>query len=83
MPMVRASLGKAVKKRRQELKITANHLAKAVGVNRSFISRMENHGWLPSLPLMKKIAKELKDKKLLKQYAIEKHPEIVEIIKEL
>ena len=73
-------LGQLILERRKGFKITAESLAHKIGVDRTYISRMERHGWLPSLPLMKRIAKELKDKNLLLYYIAEKYPDVMEIL---
>lgn len=51
----RQFIGKAIKARRKELKITAEELAKRVGVDRTYISKMERHGYIPSPVVFAKI----------------------------
>jgi len=71
--MEKGSLGKAIKKKRKTLGITAEQLAKDVGVVRTYISKIENKAALPSEKLLYKIEKRLgTDLKLL--YAAEKMP---------
>lgn len=58
--MNKGEFGKAIKARRKELGITGEELAKKVGVVRTYISKIESKGCLPSYKLMDKIEKVLK-----------------------
>lgn len=50
------SIGHAIKVRRAIAKISQVKLAKAVGVNQSYISMIENDDQIPSTDLLQKIA---------------------------
>ena len=52
--------GEAVRKRRKELNLTAEKLAQKVGVDRTYISKIEKHNLLPSIPIVRKLDKHLK-----------------------
>ena len=56
------TFGKLVKTKRKELKITAEQLADKVGVDRTYISKIENKDIFPSLQLYAQIAGILKIK---------------------
>jgi len=75
-------LGKAVREQRKKLEITAEKLAKKIGVDRTYISKIENKGWLPSNKTMQKIASSLKSSDLLRLYSFVKYPEIVKHLTE-
>ena len=50
------SIGHAIKVRRAIVKISQVKLAKAVGVNQSYISMIENGDQIPSTDLLQKIS---------------------------
>ena len=50
------SIGHAIKVRRAIVKISQVKLAKAVGVNQSYISMIENDDQIPSTDLLQKIS---------------------------
>lgn len=50
------SIGHAIKVRRAIVKISQVKLAKAVGVNQSYISMVENDDQIPSTDLLQKIS---------------------------
>jgi len=54
------SIGKIIRKRRQEIGMKANELAQRIGVSQSFLSNIENDLKLPRFLLLHKIARELK-----------------------
>lgn len=54
------SIGKTIRKRRQEIGMKANELAKRIGVSQSFLSNIENDLKIPRFLLLHKIARELK-----------------------
>ena len=54
------SIGKIIRKRRQEIGMKANELAKRIGVSQSFLSNIENDLKVPRFLLLHKIATELK-----------------------
>ncbi|UCD58935.1 MAG: helix-turn-helix transcriptional regulator [Candidatus Hydrogenedentota bacterium] len=54
------SIGKIIKKRRQEIGMKANELAQRIGVSQSFLSNIENDLKIPRFLLLHKIAGELK-----------------------
>lgn len=67
------TLGQVIRRRRKELKITAEELARSVGVDRTFISKIEKHGMFPSRVVLQKIEEKLKFN-LLPIYIREKNP---------
>jgi len=67
-------LGKSIRARRKELKITAEELAKKIGVDRTFISKIEAHGMLPSREVLKRMETVLKTNSLLELYIEKKAP---------
>jgi len=73
--MSRTLLGETLKEIRRKKKVTAETLAKKVGVDRTYISKIENTDYLPSYAVLRKIAKELDDPFFLELYLIEKLPE--------
>ncbi len=54
------SIGKIIRKRRQEIGMKANELAKRIGVSQSFLSNIENDLKIPRFLLLHKISHELK-----------------------
>ena len=54
------SIGKIIRKRRQEIGIKANELALQIGVSQSFLSNIENDLKIPRFLLLHKIASALK-----------------------
>lgn len=54
------SIGKIIRRRRQEIGMKANELAKRIGVSQSFLSNIENDLKIPRFLLLHKIAHELK-----------------------
>ena len=51
------NFGRLVRETRKQLKITAEELALKVGVDRTYISKIENHFLLPSPELLDKISR--------------------------
>ena len=54
------SIGKIIRKRRQEIGMKANQLAQQIGVSQSFLSNIENDLKTPRFLLLHKIARSLK-----------------------
>jgi len=54
------SVGKIIKKRRLEIGMKANELARQIGVSQSFLSNIENDLKIPRFLLLQKIASVLK-----------------------
>ena len=54
------SIGKIIRKRRQEIGMKANQLAQQIGVSQSFLSNIENDLKTPRFLLLHKIAHSLK-----------------------
>ena len=67
-------LGEAIRSRREELKITAEELAKKVGIDRTFVSKIENHGLFPSRLVLARIETALKTTDLFEHYIRQKSP---------
>ena len=55
------SLGQLIRARRKELKLTIDDLAKKVGVDRTYIGKIEKQGILPLPEVLTKIIKNLND----------------------
>ena len=68
--------GKIILSRRREMGLTAEDLAKRVGVNRTYISKIETHNYLPSLSVMRAIAKCLEAPDIFTTYLQRKFPEL-------
>lgn len=54
------SIGKIIRKRRQEVGMKGNELARRIGVSQSFLSNIENDLKIPRFLLLHKIAHELR-----------------------
>ncbi len=54
------SIGKIIRKRRQEIGMKANELSRRIGVSQSFLSNIENDLKIPRFLLLHKIARSLK-----------------------
>ena len=59
--MKQTSLGQMIKTRRKELGLTAERLANKANIDRTYISKIEKHGFLPSPKLLTKIISNLND----------------------
>lgn len=55
------SLGKKIRARRKELGLIAEELAKKAGIDRTYLSKIEKHGYLPSPEVLGKIVMHLND----------------------
>lgn len=53
------TLNKLIKKRREELKLTQDEVAQAVGITRNYLSDIENSRYTPSFRTAIKLAKHL------------------------
>jgi transcriptional regulator with XRE-family HTH domain len=69
-------LGKAVRKRRIERGLKVYELARRVGINPVYITQIEKHGKLPSIPVMEAISDVLGDIDLFNSYIYIKYPMI-------
>jgi len=58
--MQNTSLGQLIRARRKELNLTIEELAKKVGIDRTYFTRIEKHGLLPSPKVMRDIVMNLK-----------------------
>jgi len=70
-------LGNAIRARRKKLGLSIEELAKKIKTHRTYISKIENQGFIPSDKLMGKIVKGLDAPTLIKIYLTEKHTEIL------
>lgn len=78
IPMGKISnLGAIIKAQRKSLKITAEALAKKAGIDRTYISKIENYNITPSWEILAAIGRELKISGLEDIYLQQKHPEII------
>ena len=62
------TLGKAIQKRRKALKITSTVLAGRVGLDRTYITKVESDVVIPPRKLIDQIIKELNDTSLIRLY---------------
>jgi DNA-binding XRE family transcriptional regulator len=72
--MVKKGIGKIVRAQRKRLGLTAEKLAKEVGIDRTYISKIENYNLLPSAEVIDKISKALHTN-LVEFYVSKKLPE--------
>ncbi len=72
--MISKKLGTVIRERRKALGITAEELAKRVGIDRTFVSKIENDKLLPSSRVLERIAKILKTNNLIEPYVNQKSP---------
>jgi transcriptional regulator with XRE-family HTH domain len=70
------TMGVLINNARKQQDINLSLLARRIGISKSHLSEIENSKKSPSLPLMRKIAKELDDPELLHAYLRKKFPEI-------
>ena len=57
--MTKEFFGTLIKKQRKKLGISAEKLAESIGVDRTYISKIENHNLLPSIQTLHKISSAL------------------------
>jgi len=60
--MEKPSLGQMIRARRKKIGLTAEELAKKAGVDRTYLSKIERHGALPSPKVLNSIVAHLDDK---------------------
>ena len=72
--MISKKLGTIIRERRKALGITAEELAKKVGIDRTFVSKIENDKLLPSSQVLERIGKILKTNSLIEPYVNQKSP---------
>jgi len=60
-------------------RITSEALAKEVGINRTYISQMENNGWIPDIDVAMKLSTSLCDTKLFDIFLEEKMPKLLNV----
>ena len=68
--MVDNDFGEYLRETRRKKKLTAEKLAKSIGVDRTYISKIERAGYFPSYGVLHKIAKEIGDPHLLELFLI-------------
>jgi len=59
--MKNTSLGQQIRARRKELDLTIEELARKVGIDRTYITKIERQGFLPSRKVIDSIVKNLSD----------------------
>ena len=69
-------LGKAIRKKRIERGLKVYELARQAGINPVYITQIEKHGKLPSIPVMEAISDVLGDINLFNTYVKIKYPMI-------
>ena len=74
------NIGEFIRSQRKAQKLTAEELAKRIGVDRTYISKIEKHNYLPSYSVLAKIAKTLKSNEILERYMSKKYPEMLKDI---
>ena len=62
------TLGEAIQKRRKALKITSTVLAERIGIDRTYITKVESDVVIPPRKLIEQIIKELDDTSLIRLY---------------
>lgn len=72
-----SSVGSIIKTQRKKLGLTTEGLAKKIGIDRTYISKIENYNLTPSWKILTAIERELKLDNLCLLYIQEKHPEII------
>ena len=79
--MDKGALGQKIWARRKELGLTAEKLAGKCGISRTYISKIEKRGYLPSVDILAKIIKELRDAPMpyFRVYQYIKYPEILKM----
>ena len=65
---MKETLGEAVQKSRKALKITSTVLANRIGIDRTYITKIESDVVMPHRKLLERIAKELNDTSLVHFY---------------
>ena len=80
---MKESLGKAIQNRRKALKITALALAGKVGIDRTYITKVESDVVIPPRKLLDRIIEELKDTSLITLYFAAKRHNLNQKIKTL
>ena len=76
--MKKRTIGLAIKTQRKAIGMTAEELAKRVGVDRTYISKIEHDIYLPSDQTAENIRKALRlGNKFLQEYYFAKHPHII------
>jgi len=60
--MINASIGQLIRIRRKKLQLTAEELANKVGIDRTYISKIEKHDFLPSPKVLASIVAHLNDR---------------------
>lgn len=58
----RLRLGELIKAGRKKAGLTAEELAKKAGIDRTYLSKIERHGFLPSPKVLKDIIAHLRDR---------------------
>lgn len=73
--ITKSPFGTLLKELRKRRELTAEELATKAGeIDRTYISKIENHGLLPSYEVAKRICDVLKNDKLMELYMSIKHP---------
>lgn len=65
---MKETLGGLIQKRRKDLKITSTVLAGRIGIDRTYITKIESNAVMPHRKLMEHIAQELSDSSLVRFY---------------
>ncbi len=76
-------LGKLIRSERKKKKLQVKELAKIAGINPVYLTNIEVHGRLPSIPILRKIARELDSFEIIGQYLSEKYPEMDSLYKDI
>ena len=74
----KTGIGRLLKEKRKELKLTTEELAKRASIDRTYITKIERHNKLPSPLVFKKIIDVLKDPELFVTYLKIKYPTLYE-----
>ena len=74
-------IGERLKILRKQKKLTAEKLAELVGIDRTYISKIENTYFIPSFKILYKIAEKLDDYSFFQDALKEKYPELKQFLR--
>jgi len=78
---MKSKLGEAIRRQRKKAGMSIEELAKKTKIHRTYISKIENQGFIPSDKLLERIVKELNASSLVKIYLSEKQAKILGKVK--
>ena len=78
-----SAISKTIKNVRKKWGLTAEELAKTVGIDRTYISKIENSNYLPSYDIIRKLSDALHSVELMHTYMNAKYPNASEYYKKI